>query len=87
MAHFHGLCHGNCALRYVGGDVGVKKLVFWGLKGQFDVKMARFRGLTVKIGYLSPILATRTPLLPVFLEYAIGIMIEGMLERFSCSES
>ena len=59
-----------------------QKVSFWGLKGQFDVKMARFRGLTVKIGYLSPILATRTPLWPIFLEYAIGIVIEGMLERF-----
>ena len=82
MSHFHELCHGNCALRYVGGDLGVKKLDFWGLKGQFEVKRARFRGLIAKIGYLSPILATRTPLWPVFLEYAIGIVIEGMLERF-----
>ena len=55
---------------------------FWGLKGQFEVKMARLRGVIVKIGYLSPILATRTPLWAVFLEYAIGIVIEGMLERF-----
>ena len=82
MSHFHELCHGNCALRYVGWDLGVKKLDFWGLKGQFEIKRARFRGLIAKIGYLSPILATRTPLWPVFLEYAIGIVIEGMLERF-----
>ena len=50
-------------------------------------KKANFRGLIAKIGHYMAILATRTPLLPVFLEYAIGIMIEGMLERFSSSES
>ena len=59
-----------------------KKVSFWGLKGQFEVKNDPFKGVIVKIGYLSPILASRTPLWAVFLEYAIGIVIEGMLERF-----
>ena len=44
MAHFHGICHGKFALRYVGGVPEVKKLDFSGLKGQFDVKNAHFWG-------------------------------------------
>ena len=56
MAHFLGIFHGNCALRYVGGVLEIKKLDFRGLKGQFDVKMANFRGLIAKIGHLRPIL-------------------------------
>ena len=64
MAHFHGVCHMNCALtkslRYVGGALVLIKLDFRGLKGQFDVKKANFRGLIAKIGHLIPILASRT---------------------------
>ena len=31
-------CHGNCALKYVGGILKLIKLHFRGLKGQFNVK-------------------------------------------------
>ena len=62
MAHFLGIFHGNCALRYVGGVLEVKKLDFRGLKSQFDVKKVDFRGLAAKIGYCGPILASRTQL-------------------------
>ena len=74
MTHIHGLCHGNCALRYVGGILELRKLDFRGLKGQFDVKKANFRGLIAKIGHYMPILATRTHLRPIFMEYVIGIV-------------
>jgi hypothetical protein len=74
MAHFHGLCHRNCAQRYVGGILELRKLDFRGLKGQFDVKKANFRGLIAKIGHLRPILASRTHLWPIFLDYPIGIV-------------
>ena len=55
MAHFHGVCHRNCSLRYVGGALVLRKLDFRGLKGQYDVKKANFRGLIAKIGYMKPI--------------------------------
>ena len=58
MAQFHGLCHGNCDLGYIGGIFELLKLEFRGLKGQFDVKKANFRGLIAKIGFLWPILAS-----------------------------
>ena len=74
MAHFHGIYHGNCVLRYVGGVLVLRKLDFRGLKGQFDVKKFNFRGLIVKIGHYWPILATRTHLWPIFMEYSIGIV-------------
>ena len=45
---------------YVGGILEFRKSDFRGLKGQFDVKKANFRGLVAKIGYLRPILASRT---------------------------
>ena len=54
MRNFHEVCHGNCALRYVGNVLEHKKLDFRGLKGQFDVKKANFRGLITKIGYYRP---------------------------------
>ena len=50
MARFLGICHGNCDLRYVGEVLEFRKLDFRGLIGQFDVKMANFRGLIAKIG-------------------------------------
>ena len=50
MAHFHGVVHGNCALRYLGGFLVLRKLDLRGLKGQFDVRKVNFRGLIVKIG-------------------------------------
>ena len=74
MAHFHRLRHGNCALRFVGGILEHRKLDFRGLKGQFDVKKANFRGLIAKIGHLRPILASRTHLWPIFMDYAMGIV-------------
>ena len=74
MAHFHGIGHGNCALSYVEGVLELRKLDFRGLKGQFDVKKANFRGLIAKIGHYRPILATRTHLWPIFMEYVMGIV-------------
>ena len=71
MAHFHGIGHVNCALSYVEGVLELKKLDFRGLKGQFDVKMANFRGLIAKIGHYWAILASRNHLWPIFMEYAI----------------
>ena len=73
MAHFHGLCHGNCALRYVGGIIEPIKLDFRGLKGQFHVNKVNFRGLIAKNGHARPILASRSHLYPIFMEYAIRI--------------
>ena len=72
MTHFLGIYHGNCALRYAGGVLEVKKLDFRGLKGQFDAKKANFRGPIAKFGYCRPILAFRTHLWPIFMEYAMG---------------
>ena len=57
---------------YVGGILVVRKLDFRGLKGQFDVKNAKFRGVIAKIGDLRPILASRTYLWPIFMDCAIG---------------
>ena len=73
MTHFHGIFHGNCDLRYVGGVLEFLKLDFRGLISQFDVKNANFMGLIAKIGHLRPILASRTHLRPIFMEYTIGI--------------
>ena len=74
MAHFYGLSHRNCALKYVGGILELRKLDFRGLKGQFDVKKANFRGLIAKIGNYRPILNSRTRLRPIFMEYTMEIM-------------
>ena len=59
MAHFHVLCHGNHALRYVGGVLEYRKLDLRGLKCQFDVKMENLGLKKLKIGDLGPILASR----------------------------
>ena len=64
MAQFHGLYHGNCDLGFVGGIFELVKLEFRGLKGQFDVKKANFRGLIAKIGYLRLTLTSKTHLGP-----------------------
>ena len=72
----------NFALRYVEGIVELRKINFRGLKDQFYVKKANFRGLMAKIGHCKPILASRTHLWPIFMEYAIGIVPQGMLEGF-----
>ena len=74
MTNFHGIFHGNCAIRYVGEVLKVKKLEFRGLKGQFDVKKIDFRGIIVKIGHCRPILASRTPVCPIVMEYWMGIV-------------
>ena len=75
MIHFLGKCHGKCSLRYVGGFLEFKKLDFRGLKGQFDVKKANFRGIVAKIGHYRPILASITHLLSVFIEYVMENLI------------
>ena len=72
MTHFHGLCHWKCALRYVAGIIEHRKLDFMGLKRQFDVKKANFRGLIAKIAHLRPILTSRTYLWAIFMDYVIG---------------
>ena len=74
MAHFHGICHGNCPLKYVGGILELRKLDFRGLKGQFNVKNANFKGLIAKIGPYRHILATRTHTWAIFMEYVMGIV-------------
>ena len=78
MTLFHESCHGNCALRYFGGIVKLSKLGFRCPNGQFEVK----KELIAKIGYMRPILGSRAYLWPIFLEYAIGIVPQGMLEGF-----
>ena len=52
----------------------LRKLNFRGLKGQIDVKKANLRGLIARIGHYRPILATRTHLWSVFMEYVIKIV-------------
>ena len=86
MVHFHRVCHGNCPLRYVGGVLVLRKLDFGGLKGQFDVKNANFMGLIPKIGYLRPILTSRTQFWPILKDYSMGGVPYGMLEGFFSSE-
>ena len=73
MTNFHEVCHGNCALRYVGGVLDLRKLGFSGLKVQFDVKKTNVRGLMAKISHYWPILATRTHLWPIFMEYSMEL--------------
>ena len=82
MAHFHGVIDGNCTLRYAGRVLVIRKLEFRGLKRQYDVKKVNFRGLIAKIGHYRPILATRTHLWPIFMEYAMEIVPQGILEGF-----
>ena len=82
MTLFHESCHGNCALQYFGGIVKLNKLGFRCANGQFEVKSPILGELIAKIGYLRPILASRAYLWPIFLEYAIGIVPQGMLEGF-----
>ena len=74
MARLLGICHGNCDLTYVGEILEFIKLCFRGLIGQFDAKMANFRGLIAKIGHLRPILTSRTHQWPIFMDYAMGIV-------------
>ena len=74
MAHFHGIYHGNCALRYVGGSLVLRKLNVRGLKGQFGVKKANFRGLIAKIGHLITILPSTSHLWNFVMNYVMEIM-------------
>ena len=74
MAYFYGLCHRNCALRYIGGVLELRKLDFRGLKGQFDVKKANFRGLIAKNRPFEALLASRTHIWPIFMDYTMGIV-------------
>ena len=74
MANFHRICHGNCVLEYVGGDLEFRELDFRGLKGQFDVKKAKFRELLAEIDHLKPTLDSRTHLWYIFMIYAVRIV-------------
>ena len=74
MTHFHGIFHGNCDLRYVGGVLEFLKLDFRGLISQFNVKNANFMGLIAKIGHMKSILASRTHLRSVFTDFIMGIV-------------
>ena len=51
----------------------LKEVDFRGLKGQFDVKKANFRGLIAKIGHFRPILASRTHLWPISMDGAMEL--------------
>ena len=59
---------------YEKGFLEFRNLDFMDLKGQYDLKKANFRGLIAKIGYLSPILGSRTHLLHISLDYTIEIV-------------
>ena len=72
MVHFHGICHRKFDLTYVGWFLEFKKLDFMGLKGQFDVKKANFRGLIAKIDSNRPIMASKPHLCSILMEYAMG---------------
>ena len=73
MVHFHRICHENCVLRYVEMILKLRKLDFRGLKGQFNVKKANFRGLIPEISYLRPILTSRTYPWPIIFLFYHGI--------------
>ena len=75
MTHFHGLCHRSCDLKYIAGVLELRKLDFMGLKCEFDVKKAHFRELIAKIGYLRPILTSRTHLWPILMDFAVGVVL------------
>ena len=65
----------------------LRKINFRGLKGQFDVKKANFRGLISKIGYLMPILTSVTHPWPIIMVSTMRIVSQGILEGFYCSRS
>ena len=60
VPHFLEGCHGDCALNFTGVILDLKKLDSSGLKDQFFVKKANFRGPIATIGYLMHILASST---------------------------
>ena len=86
MAHFLGLYHGNCSLRYVRGILQSRMFGFRGLKGQFDVEKANFRELTAKIGYLTLPLARGGGLLgtrdPISI-YSLKTAFQGPMKLFN----
>ena len=57
------------------GILELIKLDFRGLREQFDAKKTNVRELIAKIGYLRPILPSRTNLWPIFMDYAIGVVL------------
>ena len=73
MTHFDDLCHGNYALKYIGRVLELKKLDFGGLKSLFEVKNAIFGVLIAKIGYVWPILTSRSHLRPILMNFVMGI--------------
>ena len=64
----------NFAPEYVGVVLELRKFNFRGLKGQIDVKNTNFKGIIARIGNYRAILATRTHLWSVFMEYVIKIV-------------
>ena len=69
-------------MKYIKGILELRKLDFGGLKGQFDVKNANFRGLILKISYFRPILTSRTHPWPIIMGFAIGFLPYGIPEEF-----
>ena len=82
MTHFQRIYHENPAFKYFGRILDLRKLDFRRVKEHFDVKNANFLGLIAKIGYLRSILASRTHLRPMFMNYIMRIVPSGMLEGF-----
>ena len=82
MNHFNELCHRNCDIVYITGFLVVRKFDFRGIKGQLDVKNVNFWTGIAKIGYLMPILTSRTHIWPIFLNCATGFVPLGILEEF-----
>ena len=74
MAHFHVVCLGNYAFKYVGGVLEFRKLDFRDLKGQFDVKRPNLGSQKAKISDLGRILASRTHNGPIYMIYAMGFV-------------
>ena len=83
MAHLYGICHRNCALKYDGGILELRKLDFMGLKVQFDVKKANYKGLIPIYSYsYKPILTSRTQQGLFLIEFVKGIKYSrGTLSR------
>ena len=64
MTYFHGFCNnGNCCLWYVGGNLELRNLYFWGLESQYDVVMVHYlEAFLAKISDLKPVFAYKTHL-------------------------
>ena len=59
MVDFHDLCLRNCAIRYVGGVLELRKLNFRGSNANLMSKKLNFRRLIAKIGHYRLILASK----------------------------